>query len=208
MSDASIVVLGSFNPAIFQPRWLAANGFVSEREAAHAEKAKTIITPEFARVGFGWFDVEATRDRVFFGTTPEADTASPLRDLVAGVFALLRHSPIQRIGMNFTRHIWLPHGALVALSEELAPTERWRDVLGPASLRSVTVAAPLPGLSGSTRVTVEPSVRIEDGVFAAVNNDFEPADKSSADDAIRVLDEHWDDAFARSSQIFSSLRPA
>jgi len=145
---------------------------------------------------------------VYFGTTPEADTASPLRDLVVRVFVLLRHSPIRRIGMNFIRHMWLSSGAWGPLSYELVPTDRWEAVLGPTRLASVTVAAPSQELAGTTRVTVEPSVIIQDGVFVSINNDLEPADKSSADAAVRLLEEHWDDAFGRSSQIFRSLRSA
>ncbi len=37
ISGASIVMVGSFNPAIFQPRWLGSQGIIRPEEAENAK---------------------------------------------------------------------------------------------------------------------------------------------------------------------------
>jgi hypothetical protein len=58
---ASIVLVGSFNPAIFQPAWLAAKGLIRESESDAA--VVELIHPEVAQYSAAWLHVLVTRER-------------------------------------------------------------------------------------------------------------------------------------------------
>ena len=76
----SIVLLGSFNPQIFQPAWFAAEGLVRKEEA---EAAKIeIIHPQIISFSMEWLLLQVTQER-FAASTTHSPSYEPLRDLVS-----------------------------------------------------------------------------------------------------------------------------
>ena len=86
----SLVLLGNFNPSIFQPQWLAQHGLVREEEAKHA--VIEIIRPEVSIFSVADLKLLVQQDRFQIDTfAPEA--ASPLRDLALGTPSSLAPNP-------------------------------------------------------------------------------------------------------------------
>src|SRR5688572_25224037 len=91
----SIVVIGAFNPPIFHPQWLASEELVRPGDAEEARIE--LIHPEVTVFATDWFNCQVTRDRFSMATERESHY-EPLRDLVASVFSLLRHTPTRTCG--------------------------------------------------------------------------------------------------------------
>src|SRR5580700_8662375 len=92
---ASVVMIGSFNPAIFQPRWLGTQGLIRPEEA---ESAKiTTIQAVVADFSTEWFQLQALQNR-FQLVSEDPRQYAPLRDLAGAIFAVLPHTPVTMLG--------------------------------------------------------------------------------------------------------------
>src|SRR5829696_7901521 len=101
----SIVMIGSFNPAIFQPRWLATQQLIRTEEA---EKAKiTIVQSELVDFSTEWFQLQVLQNR-FQLASADPRQYGPLRDLAAAIFTVLPHTPISALGLNRQFHFKMP----------------------------------------------------------------------------------------------------
>src|SRR6184192_974106 len=99
--SASLVALGSFNPAIFQPQWLGATKLIRQEEADKA--TIEVVHPEMTVFSTEWFKIEVTSGR-FAILTDDPTKHLPLRDLAIGVFRVLEHTPITAMGFNSIHH--------------------------------------------------------------------------------------------------------
>ena len=169
LGGCSIVLLGSFNPAIFSPDWLERYGVITRRELEAAEIG--MIHPELAAftVGTKVMQVELGR---FSVETAEAPWVS-LSDFVVKIFGeLLSHTPISRIGINRMVHFGVEtEENRNRIGKMLAPTAPWgewgkiiddspRERRG--GFRRLVMQEPETKASdiGSIQATVEPSTRI------------------------------------------------
>jgi len=98
----SIVLVGNFNPAIFQPTWLASKGLIRESEATSA--SIEVIHPEIAQFRAGWLHLAVTTTK-FVASTSDPAHRAPLRDLVMGIFELLDQTPTSCIREDWDRVI-------------------------------------------------------------------------------------------------------
>ncbi|MGD0205983.1 MAG: hypothetical protein ABSC89_00015 [Verrucomicrobiota bacterium] len=198
-----VVLIGSFNPQIFQPLWFSKEGLIQEPEAQKAEVQ--VIAPEAAVFSIGWMQLEVTHER-FAATTNQPQYFDALRDLVLGVFKLLRHTPIKHLGINKLEHFrsssekeWHRIGHL------LAPKEPWKGLLEEPGMRKVQMLGiRSDGFRGRISVTVEPSVKVKPGVFFGVNDHFEieeSEDVRSCERMVEILGKAWQDSLARAEKI-------
>ena len=130
---ASIVMIGSFNPAIFQPQWLGAQQLIRAEEADNAKI--TTIQPQVADFSTEWFQLQVLQQR-FMMITTDPRQYGPLRDLVMGMFAILAHTPVSRLGINRHFHFATPsievwHG----IGHRLAPKAPWHEIMKVPGLR-------------------------------------------------------------------------
>ena len=206
IEGASIVLVGAFNPAIFNPDWLAARSLIRGEEAAAA--TITAISPDLAVFSMKWLELEVTRDR-FMAHTSDPSNFPTLKEVVEGIYRLLEHTPIRQMGLNTDRHFRMAnvndwHG----LGDRLAPKPPWRDVLkgvrpeGLPGLKSVVVEGIREG-SGSKflNVTVEPSTRVVPGVYIATNEHYESAVVDSPSEILVQLERNWRPALEFSSRV-------
>ena len=172
IEGASIVLVGQFNPAIFQPAWLAAQKLIRQEEAEAA--TIEIIHPSVVRFATEWFTLEVSQGRFAVESTNPA-CAESLRDLVSGIFTILEHTPFSQAGVNSSMHFALSSAdRWHALGHILAPKEPWAGVLGAGGLRSLTLAGKRDEAASKIHVTVEPSLRVlPHGVYINVNEEFE-----------------------------------
>jgi hypothetical protein len=202
----SIVLLGDFNPKIFQPAWFSAQKLIREMEYETADIR--VVHSEITDFLLEWCQVTVTRDR--FVAQGSQEPYEIIRDLVVGAFKILTHTPISKFGINTEVHyrvesedVWHHFGDL------LSPKERWSEVINMPGMRSITMeeSKRKDGRKGYIRVTVEPSVRVHPGVYFKVNDHYEgnPKDGEGCSEILAILEDVWTSSRDRSDAIIQSL---
>lgn len=221
----SIVIRGNLNPAIFSPAWLFYQKLIGKEEFDNVEVE--LITSQIALFTPSWFSIQVTPDRLAL-TTVEPDEFERLRDLAVGILNLLPHTPIGALGINRDVHIKLESEADWHLvGDSLLPKEHWT-MLALPGMRTISVEGVRPDLfAGRVVVQVEPSVRIENGIYMSHNDHFDlkrqhsvpknrrrlaelileqdEAENSEGklDIALEVLNEGWNYSMTRAREAFA-----
>lgn len=207
LEGISIVLLGQFNPAIFQPAWLAAEKLIRPQEAESAEIQ--LIHPEAAIIQMEWLKLNVMRER-FQVATVQSSYFEPLRDLVMGIFSLLSHTPLRALGINHEFHFRLDsEKKWHALGDHLAPKRDWT-LLNKPGLRSLVIEGQRDdGFDGYVRVKVEPSQRFEHSLYIEVNDHFElrPATTGygGSEKLIEILTSQWARSMQRGTELGQKL---
>ena len=179
---ASIVLLGSLNPAIFHPQWFAKRGLLEENLADSAEI--TIVHRQVSQFTVGNLSFLVQPDRFM------AKTTSPpfveLADLMQNTFVnYLPHTPLTRLGMNREVHFGVGSSENTnAIGMMLAPQEPWGEwgrkfeAEGKNRGGMRTLIMEQRGIEGRfqghLQVKIEPSPVVPDnaGVYISTNDDF------------------------------------
>lgn len=203
----SIVLIGNFNPKIFQPAWFGSEGLIQKKEAE--QSTIEIIHPDVVIFSLEWLRVMVTRER-FSVETFQEPFDEILRDLVLGTFKLLRYTPITQIGINRDMHFQMEsEEKWHAVGHKLAPKELWTGLLeDPGMLRLTMEGKRSDGLKGCIRVTIEPSGKVHPGVSFQYNDHFETKDPIStvgSDEIINILNNCWKESYDKSKNIIYSL---
>lgn len=204
----SIVLLGNFNPSIFQPEWFIRNNIIQEKEG-HGADIK-IIHPDITEFSSDWLSIRVTRDRFIAQTENEAFFPF-LNDFVINTFTLLNHTPINKMGINVIKHFkmesedtWHKFGHLVS------PKEIWNKVLTNPGLRSITIEGNHDryGFKGDIKIRVEPSPRLRFGIFCEVNDHYEISEEELNQQdlsIIKILEEVFGKSVKKSEEIIANL---
>lgn len=212
-TKAAIVAVGSFNPLIFQPQWLAANGLIGDHEAAAAAEGRgvEIIHREAVVLEFQRMKLQVVPDRFSLEITEPPLVSA--KDFVEKCFGLLSHTPIVQAGVNFetvfrarSRQDW------DAFGDTLAPKAPWRELFGEertGGLSQLTMerGPRLDGVPGKTVVfvrVVEPRTNMDTSVL--VNNHVEFGAGGSAANLVQHLQDHFDSDERISAGIAASLQ--
>lgn len=191
----TIVILGSFNPAIFHPLWFARSNLIRPEEA---EGVKPVIFEgQVAQFSADWLSVQVTQDR-FMLETKDPTKSQPLRDIAIGTFKILEHTPLTAFGLNRERHFHM-------LSEEdwhsfghfYAPKDPWAAILQNPGLVTMTMEGKrATSESNKVRVRIETSSKIAHGVRIHVHEHFDlgnqgPGQQGSTAVFLRELQASW-----------------
>lgn len=111
-----IVFVGSFNPAIFHPLWLEKVELVSKSAAEAAvprieldlkdetrspESAKIhVLNSELAYFTIDNMTLQVTHHKLSLESN-EPSAGIKIRDLAHGILAILHHSPVRKVGINY-----------------------------------------------------------------------------------------------------------
>lgn len=201
---ANIVLVGSFNPSIFQPAWLAAQGLIRPEEAKEAKV--DIIAQAVSSFTAGWLVLQVTADR-FSATTSSMAESPALRDLAVGIFRLLEHTPFHSMGINRHMHYQMPseevwHG----FGDRLVPKGSWKELLDDPRTLSLVVRGKSRSWPGATlNVKVESSARIQNGIYVETNEHYQVEDTGAPQKLLDILRERWDGAQAEAKAVAESL---
>ena len=206
VNSASIVLAGSFNPAIFQPQWFVRQNLLPAEEGEKAEIR--VITPQIAEFQTERLIIQVTPERFAAVSKPDANPA-PLRDLVAGTFFTLEHTPLKALGLNRDMHFAMPsEEAWNQVGDRLVPKDVWKEILrGRIGMRSLLIQAEVPGFSDpsqeGTRLTVrvEPSAKVKFGVYFQTNEHHEESKNSASDNITERIRTRWEDAYNYAAEI-------
>lgn len=194
LQGMSIVLLGDFNPKIFQPAWFVAHGLIGEKEAEIADIQ--IINSDVIFYTMDWLRVQVTRERFQIDTAQEP-YYEVLRDLVKGTFTLLAHTPIHSMGINLDYHYrmgsekeWHDFG------DFLAPKSAWASIMNRPGLRNIVMeSSRTDKYAGLIRIAVAPSTKVNPGIYFSVNDHYEISDKKKAigcDEIMNIFNDAWD----------------
>jgi hypothetical protein len=203
LEGASVVLLGNFNPAIFQPQWFARQSLIRPSEADSPENL--LITPQITSFKLEWLIIQVTVDR-FIATTSDMGHLGPLSELVLSTFAILEHTPLRQMGLNRDMHYRAPSLELWhSIGHKLAPKEPWEGLLESPGMQTIQISGKRAGSSAvRLTVTVQPSVRIQPGVYFGTNEHFEVGD-SSAGELMQILKDTWRSAQEHAKTIAETL---
>ncbi len=208
LEEVSVVLVGSFNPAIFHPVWFAREKLIQQEEADRADVK--IVSHDVSVFSIGWLAVEVTLDR-FAARTTQVQNLEPLRDLVLGAFGLLRHTPVKQMGINRIAHFRSPsEEAWHQLGHRLAPKEPWAGLLEKPGMRRIQMQGIRPDdYKGRISVAVEPSLTAKPfGAYIEVNDHFDnDAEEkgNQCDRMMEILAASWQTSLARSLHIMQTL---
>ena len=122
--NASVVLLGSFNPMIFQPAWFARHKMIGDKEA---EEAANLVQFQGQVVEFkvDAFELNVQSDRFIIGSLD--DHPEHIKDLVISCFGKhLPHTPVRAIGINRSIHFNAgDFDATEYVGSQLAPKDAW-----------------------------------------------------------------------------------
>lgn len=199
VSGGSIVLVGSFNPKIFQPEWFGRQKLLPQGEVDLAEIK--LIHPQFCQFDTERFAVQVTAERFLAASKGNSDPIL-LRDLVLGTFFILEHTPATAIGLNRHMHFRMPSESdWHRVGDKLAPKAGWSGVIegGRPGMLSLDILTPKPEPAGATMlVRVQPSTRVKPGVYFETNEHY-PA--KSLHELLEILRERWEGAQNYASRI-------
>jgi hypothetical protein len=205
VSGASIVLLGSFNPRIFQPEWFARQRLLAQEQVDAADIK--VIVPQISHFETEQFVLHVTEDR--FTVFSKSNTNPvPLRDLVQGTFFILEHTPVSAMGMNHYAHIPLgTEEAWHQIGDKLAPKEGWREVLEERpGMGSLTILSGIiePGRRRYA-IKVEPSLQVKFGVYFEVNEHHQAPEADPLKSLMKTLSEKWEEAAQYADRVIDHI---
>ena len=217
IGGVTVILVGSFNPAILTPAWFALQGLLPNDAADNAELM--IAHSEVTSFASDWLSLQATSDRLQVDSTQAPYIR--LRDLIVRLFREhLPHTPIRAFGIN--RYVHFRAKASDhrnRMGQALAPTATWGDweqkldLDGQfGGLKSLTMSGGnLPNRSKLDEVaaTIEPSNRIgggSTGVYVKVNDHYTNAETpDSSSELVELLEGSFDESIQRSDAIIDHI---
>jgi hypothetical protein len=205
----SIVFVGKFNPVIFQPLWFSSENLIRKSEG---EEAKVeLIHPDVTIFNLDWIRLEVLRDKIIFRSLQD-EHEEEIADLIVSTFKLLRHTPIDKMGIN-KEVIFSAENeqAWHKIGDTLAPKEIWEPIVNKPGMNSVTIES-LRGAStfkGYIRTKIEPYQNLKYGVSISVNDHYEievnERTITNSDDIINIFEKEWKKSLENSSKIIEYL---
>lgn len=209
-----VVLNGNFNPAIFNPDWLARHNLF---DLAKTETKIEVIMPTYAKFAISDFVFEVVDDRFVLHALTEPFVQAG--DIVAEIFGtILDQTPISAVGINFLVHFkvdgWERQCRLGRMLAPISHWEKWgmklqsEDPKSLGGISSISMQEKTRGdhWSGHFQVTVEPSRKLPagTGVFVQTNDHFELNEGAEMNLAI-LCAEQITDSLARSRRMVQSL---
>ncbi|MET4153511.1 hypothetical protein [Bradyrhizobium sp. RT7b] len=203
----TFVLIGEFNPTIFQPAWFASENLLTEEEASAADVS--VIHPDITAFELPWIRIQVERERVSVTSLaqPYFERAAAT---VCDTFAILKHTPVRLFGVNNEAHYRASTAdKWHALGHKLVPKDYWRTFFSNPGMQNVSIRQ-VPrddGLGGHTQIVVEPSVKVQPGVYIATNDEIRNADGSflGAARTVELIQEKWPSLLEFSETVFSSI---
>lgn len=219
ISTVSIVLVGSFNPPIFNPDWFARHRLISPDAADNA--VIKIVHRQVADFTVDRFEIQVTTDR--FQATTLQEPFELLSDFVVRTFReFLSYTPIQALGINRDVHFRVDSFEVRdRIGYKLAPPSVWGKwapflTAGTGELHGGMVSLVMQQKdtddrpSGYIQTTVQPSQAIANnsGIFVQVNDHYQlqaGQQRQDAGEIIELLESHFRRSIERSEFIIDQV---
>ncbi len=122
-----LVLIGKFNPQIFQPFWFAKNELIPDSEADSAKV--NLVHPTISDFTLDWCHLNVAAERLTL-STKRPERYPLLFDLLVSTFSILSHTPITAVGIN-RRFVYRfsSEENWHAFGDRIAPKQPWADAL-------------------------------------------------------------------------------
>ena len=215
--STSIVLVGKFDPAIFQPMWFVNKGLLTEQEV---KKAKVNLSEDYL-ISFelDWLHLEVVRERFIISTSANEEEET-IRDLTTGIFSILTETPLSMIGINVESHFQLDNeDNYHSFGHKLAPKNIWNKFMKKPGLMALTIKDVREnGYKGYMRVKVATSLVVKPfGICIATNDHYEMPETeikegedskalpSGVDFFMKLLADEWNKSIEYSKTIMAKL---
>jgi hypothetical protein len=213
--DASIVIVGNFNPKIFHPEWFIRKELMQEWD--YSGDKGLVSLPEITKFSLpGEILLQVTLDQFVLKTT-RASSYATLKDLAVSIFSLLRETPVKQFGMNINRLAQLKDKKeWVSFGELLAPKGIWQTAAGDfdtedaskleaLGLMDLTYQLPRRDAhKGWIRARVY-ALRASDYTIGFQVNSHVELESFGAELLVRVINEAWEDTLNEGDTIYKHL---
>jgi hypothetical protein len=164
----TIVLVGGFNPQIFQPMWFESHGLLSSSDV---DAKSLILTEGFVSFQTDIVGITCAPDRCQFVAGPNAPSPDVLRDLVASTFRLLPETPVKEFGVNHTAHLPASVQRWDFVMARFGDPQTAFPLLEAQTLRTIELRGErTDGRNGHRTVQLQPSVIHEGGIWFALND--------------------------------------
>ena len=221
LENCTVVLLGSFNPAIFHPEWFVRMGLLSVGAVDPA--GIKVVSPDVSECLLGPVKVFCDNTRLIFSVGNMTDS-DKLQDLVIGSLGILGHVPLTAAGIN-------QEGVFKAGSEahwhkighSLAPKDLvWNRLGTEPGTQQVLIKYPLDKSSGTVQqisvapypqgTQLHPAIKISTNIHYQIGSDTEmPSSGGTASIAIEFIRAQWKHATTRARAvadvIFDQIKP-
>jgi hypothetical protein len=140
--DFNVVLLGSFNPAIFHPEWFVRHKLFSEEALATAQI--DAVTRDVAQFTLKNMKLSCDNSRLSMSVTSMAYVET-LLDALSGMLGLLSHLPITAVGLNNNAVFNLDsEDRWHRIGHQLAPKELvWDGLCEKPGMQSLSIQSPV-----------------------------------------------------------------
>ncbi len=216
----SVVLIGNFNPRIFQPSWFAKTGVIGDEESENADIE--IIHNEIVKFQIDWVKIHIERNRFI------AELKQPpnirLYDFILKTFReLLLHTPIWMLGINM--QVTADTGSIEnrdKIGKALAPPEAWGEWSNDIQKQTDDTHGGMQSLSmrqnvlddrerGYIQAKIEPSKTIRSGVYIETNDHYESLEGENVEgcqEIMSIFENRFDDSLKRSEWIIKQVTEA
>lgn len=222
LQTVSVVIIGNFNPVIFQPKWFSANAIISESDADSAQIE--VVHSQLTSFSLGWLLLRVESGR--FVAEVNQPPYIGLQDFVLKTFRdALSHTPCRQVGLNLrTRVSMATYEQRDKIGRTIAPIEPWckwgelmdhvppddPDHGGVLSQRMrIPRLAEQGELNGRIEVTIEPTQDVLRGISVLVNSHFEigedSGDVAGAEPIMGAIERNFDAAISTGDEITSHI---
>jgi hypothetical protein len=218
ITGGSIVLVGSFNPAIFSPDWFIRHGLIRESEVIR-DDGKLLIFHQIAQFSLEWCQISVEPNRFVIGST--RDPLVKICDLAVRTFGeFLPHAPLHQLGINREVHFKVESlDVRDRMGFKLAPPSSWGDWGKDLAAKSGRRRGGLKTLTmqqqvfseprtGYIQATVQPSAVITDGagVFVQVNDHYDASKPGAGNpELVELLENQFEASLSHSHWIVDQI---
>lgn len=216
ISGVSIVILGNFNPAIFQPAWLVRSGIEQDLD-------DDLIKIELIHKEVAQFAIDKTAYIIDSERFQISTTSAPwiqIADKVSVLFGeTLPHSPVRAFGLNYDIHFKVSSTEKrTSIGRTLAPIAPWgafgRSMEGKTpetvggllsqTMRSIELSE---SYSINKNVKIEPSAKINDstGIYMQANFHYQANQDITAPDLVGAIQDVFQNRVNEAEEIFDTV---
>lgn len=215
----SIVLIGTFNPLMFQPEWFGRNEVIPKEEVEFTRNKnnvlQTIITPQLTQFRTSQFSITIEENR--FQVIAEKEPLLTIKDFVRKTFEKLGGLTIVAYGFNYSAHYQFNNiSEIHTFADKLAPKKYWGSFLGKdvsgddrkGGLLSLQMQQTKENNEGQILITMQRSATnlFKNGIFLNCNDHTNiNSDHSAAEIVIEKIEKDFDGAFINMANIQEDL---
>ena len=197
IKSLDIVILGNFNPSIFQPYWFSLKKLIREEESEKA--AINVIHNSLVQFDLDWCSFTVTEDRFQVSTTDEVNF-DLVKDLVVSVFNILCETPLSALGVNYTYNFSLENNKNYdEFGEWLSNLTFWQKIDSEYKLLTLETFKPKKenGELGTQKIRITPTnlPRLKFGISVNFNEHIQfknnPEVLSNSNNLMNLFEQKW-----------------